>query len=157
MEPCSSNESAVSTFSGRPSLPSVDDLVPSLVLGSYEVVKLVMYAMTMKEYLIMAGERVFRRAEGSAALVLYSNDTRLLVQAASNECAAVLCELERVEDKTAATHFECFRWLFAYSRSIVKSSIFVETFCLVWSFAFVLRWVAQATQGCLSPRTRSRC
>ena len=65
------NESAVSTSSGRPSLPSVDDFValsrPSLVLESYEVVKLARCAVAMKECLFMAAERVFRRAEGCAA------------------------------------------------------------------------------------------
>ena len=42
---------------------------PFLVLESCEVFKLARYAMPMKEYLIMAAERVLRRAEGSAALV----------------------------------------------------------------------------------------
>ena len=49
MEPSSSNESAVSTSTGRPSLPLVDDLVALsrsyLVLESHEVVKLARYAM----------------------------------------------------------------------------------------------------------------
>ena len=62
MEPSLSNES-LSTSSGRPSLPLVDDSValsgPSLVLESHEVVKLARYAMAVKEYLIMA-ERVLR-------------------------------------------------------------------------------------------------
>ena len=65
MEPSSSNES-VSTSSGRPLLPSVDDCValsrPSLILESYEVVMLASYAVAMKEYLIMAAERVLPRA-----------------------------------------------------------------------------------------------
>ena len=45
-----------------------------------------------------------------------------------HECATVLCDPERVEDKTAATHCECHRRLFAYPTSIMKSGILVETF-----------------------------
>ena len=60
MEPSSSNESVVSTSSGRQALPLLDDVValsrPSLVLESYEV-KLAKYAMAMKEHLIMAAEK----------------------------------------------------------------------------------------------------
>ena len=52
MELFSSNESAVSTSSGRPTLPLVDDFValsrPSLVLESYEVVKLARNAMAIR-------------------------------------------------------------------------------------------------------------
>ena len=116
--------------------------------------------MAMQEYLIMAAERVLRRAKGSAALVWYSNDTvtqtcfgnvvgnlvfvkkarrsgefvvqRMFVHAASSECAAVLCEPEWVEDKAAATQCECYRRLFAHLWSM-KIGILLSTF--VWDGA----------------------
>ena len=71
-------------------------------------------------YRYVVGDLVFmKKARQSGEFVVQ----RMFVQAAANECAAVLCEFERVWDKTAATHFECYR-----RRSIMKSGILVEAF-----------------------------
>ena len=53
----------------------------SLVFELHEVVKLARYAVAMKEHVIMAAERVLRRAEGSAVFVWYSNDTTSITTA----------------------------------------------------------------------------
>ena len=129
----------------------------------------------------MAGVRVFRRAEGVRTCLQQRHDAHGDPQECRNVVGDLvfmkkarqsgefvvqhilsrplpMSELERVEDKTEATQFECYRRLFAYPGSIMQSGVLFETLHqlgLGWSLAFVLRSFVQAIQGCLSPLTRA--
>lgn len=58
---------------------------------------------------------------------------RLFFQTSQGETALVLSEPQRVSDKTAATHFGCYRELFPYPRSVMPSGIMISAH--VWDGA----------------------
>ena len=79
--------------------------------------------VTPQMYRNVVGDLIFmKKARQSGEIVVQ----RMFVQAGSNEC-------EALKDKTAATHFECYRRPFAYPMSIMESGILDEIF--VWDGA----------------------
>ena len=174
-EPSSSNDSAVAAPSGRQSLLLVDDLVAlsrlSLVFDRHEVVNQARYVVAMKKHVMMAAERVLRRAKGSAALVWYSNDTTsmtspkmyrndvgdlVFMMKARQFDAADVCPGRPRPVRSFTLSLSGWRTRLQ-RRTLSATGGCSPTLgasrraasCLGWSLPFVLRSVAQAIQGCL--------